>query len=127
MTANLLLDTHVFLWAAAAPDRLRIEVREAIEDRDHDVFVSAATIWEISIKRRLGKVKAPRAIVAKIDKMGFQHLPITLEQAHNAGSLPLHHKDPFDRMLVAQSIGDRLVLVTHDATLGRYGGDVMLV
>lgn len=127
MIGDVLLDTHVFLWAAGDPDRLGTHAREVLEDRRHEVFVSAASIWEIAIKRRLGKLRAPKAVVAKVDQLGFRGLPITLDHAHEADGLPLHHRDPFDRMLVAQAIRERLVLVTHDALLDRYAAATMLV
>ncbi len=119
MTA-LLLDTHVVLWAFADPGRLRPEVRELITDPRHTVFVSAVSIWEVEIKRALGKLRAPGGLGARCVDGGFDPLDITFEHAAVAGQLPMHHADPFDRMLVAQAVVEQATIVTADAAFGRY-------
>jgi len=116
----LLLDTHVLLWwLQGAP--ISEEAAEKIGDTANDVIVSAATVWELSIKRQLGKVDMPPDLVDQCRSEGFALLAIDARHADRAGSLPLHHADPFDRMLVAQAELDTLVLVTRDRTLSSYG------
>jgi PIN domain nuclease of toxin-antitoxin system len=124
---RLLLDTHLFLWAAGGSPLLKPAVRRIIESADQ-VYVSAASIWEIAIKSRLGKIEAhPDELVAAIDASGFQELPVTSAHAAAVWRLPLHHQDPFDRLLVAQSITEPLRLLTADAILGRYSDVVTVV
>lgn len=119
---RLLLDTHVLLWSLAGSPRLSSTAREAIVDAANDVFVSAASMWEASIKRSVGKLRFETAkILAEMEFNGFRELPITARHALAAGDLPLHHKDPFDRMLVAQAIAEGLTLVTSDSALRPYG------
>ena len=117
---NLLLDTHVVLWALVQPDRLRDDVRVLITDPAHAVHVSAATVWEIEIKRAVGKLSAPDGFAAECADRGFDGLPIDLVHAARAGRLPPHHSDPFDRMLIAQAIEDDLVLVSDDRAFDAY-------
>ncbi len=117
---NLLLDTHVVLWALVQPDRLRDDVRVLITDPAHAVHVSAATVWEIEIKRAVGKLSAPDGFAAECADRGFDGLPIDLVHAERAGRLPPHHSDPFDRMLIAQAIEDDLVLVSDDRAFDAY-------
>ena len=117
---RLLLDTHVLLWwLQGAP--ISEEAAEKIGDTANDVIVSAATVWELSIKRQLGKVDMPPNLVDQCRSEGFALLAMDARHADRAGSLPLHHADPFDRMLVAQAELDTLVLVTRDRTLASYG------
>ena len=119
--ARLLLDTHVLLWSLAEPPRLRDRARDAIENADNDVFVSAITAWEITVKRAKGRLIAPDNLSAIVEEKGFTHLPLTFHHAEQAGSLPMHHRDPFDRFLVAQAQVEGLVLVTRDARIPLYG------
>lgn len=124
---TLLLDTHVVLWAFADPDRLSADVRSRITDPRHTVHVSAATIWEVEIKRALGKLRAPDGLHALCVERGFDPLDISLDHAVVAGSLPPHHADPFDRMLIAQAMVQRATVVTADAAFARYEVDVLMV
>ncbi len=117
---NLLLDTHVVLWALVQPDLLRDDVRVLITDPAHAVHVSAATVWEVEIKRAVGKLSAPDGFAAECADRGFDGLPIDLVHAARAGRLPPHHSDPFDRMLIAQAIEDDLVLVSDDRAFDAY-------
>lgn len=117
---NLLLDTHVVLWALVQPDLLRDDVRVLIADPAHAVHVSAATVWEVEIKRAVGKLSAPDGFAAECADRGFDGLPIDLVHAERAGRLPPHHSDPFDRMLIAQAIEDDLVLVSDDRAFDAY-------
>ena len=117
---NLLLDTHVFLWMLADPDRLVAGVRRTITDPNHSVFLSAVSGVEISIKRALGKLEAPAGLAEEAEHRGLTHLPLTFRHAETLDSLPPHHADPFDRMLIAQAIAEGLTLVTHDRKFKPY-------
>jgi PIN domain nuclease of toxin-antitoxin system len=123
---RVLLDTHLLLWALAAPARLPPEARRVI--RDADVYVSAASIWEISVKAALGKLRAdPREVLAALEPAGFLSLPIVGEHAARVASLPPVHRDPFDRLIVAQALVEPMRLLTDDAVLGAYGEIVTVV
>jgi len=123
---RLLLDTQVVLWALAGHRRLSGEARRLIDE--HETLVSAASIWEIAIKAALGKLDAdPEEVRRALDPSGFGELPVTGEHAANVARLPAHHRDPFDRLLVAQSLVENLVLLTADAQLAPYGGLVRVV
>ena len=115
---TLLLDTHVLLWWAADDDRLGPAARERL--RGEGVRVSAVTAWEVEVKRALGRLDAPDDLAALLRQEGFVELPLSLEHAVDAGRLPRHHDDPFDRALVAQARAERLVLVTSDRALEDY-------
>jgi PIN domain nuclease of toxin-antitoxin system len=124
---RLLLDTHVYLWVVMDSPRLTGAARRTIE-RAEQTFVSAASIWEIGIKARLGKIEAdPDQLVAAIEGSGFVELPVRAVHAAAAARLPLHHNDPFDRLLVAQAFNEPLRLLTADAVLARYGELVVVV
>ena len=118
---RLLLDTHVLIWAVSDPDRLDAAVREAVTAPGNVVLVSSASVWEIAIKRALGRIDFPvDELPGLFDRMGVEALPISIDHAIVAGSLPRHHNDPFDRMLIAQAQVDNVVLVTDDADIRRY-------
>ena len=119
--ARFLLDTHVVLWALAEPEKLARPARTALEDSQNEVFVSVVSGWEIAIKRALGKLEAPDELEAAIRMQGFEPLLMTFHHAAQAGSLPPHHRDPFDRMLIAQAQVEGLALVTRDSDIPRYG------
>ena len=102
---RLLLDTHVFLWWCAGSKHLKKRIRNVIADPDNEVFVSAASGYEIAIKRALGKIEIMDNLTDEVDKEGFVHLPVTFFHAEQAGKLPFHHRDPFDRILIAQAPG----------------------
>lgn len=110
----------MLLWALADDPLLKPEARSEIVDSDNDVLVSAASVWEISIKRTLGKLRAPGDLLRQIEMSGLEPLPITLAHADAAGALPRHHDDPFDRMLVAQVVSEGLTLVTRDPGIAAY-------
>lgn len=118
---KLLLDTHVLLWWLADDHRLRERVAEAIASGDNEILVSAASVWEIEIKRAKGTLPAPDDLLDQIDACGFGLLAIEGAHAHAAGRLPRHHHDPFDRMLVAQATAEDAALVTADSALSAYG------
>ncbi|MGD0830048.1 MAG: type II toxin-antitoxin system VapC family toxin [Terracidiphilus sp.] len=117
---RLLLDTHVFLWWDAEAWRLPDELCAAIASPQNEVLVSAVTVWEIAIKRTLGKLSFGRSVGKAIEKHGFLPLPITVEHAERAGELPQLHRDPYDRLLVAQAQLEGLVLATVDDQILRY-------
>jgi len=124
---RLLLDTHIFLWAVAGSRLLKPSVRRLIESAD-EVYVSAASIWEIAIKARLGKIEAdPTALAAAIEASGFLELPVSAAHAAGVAQLELHHNDPFDRLLIAQALVEPLKLITVDEVLVKYSDVVMLV
>lgn len=122
---HLLLDTHVVLWAFSQPDQLSPAVRRDITDPRNVVWVSAATIWEVEIKRALGKLRAPDGLHALCVDRGFDALDISFEHAVAAGSLPAHHADPFDRMLIAQAMVEGAQIVTADPEFRRYDVEVV--
>ncbi|MGA2252007.1 type II toxin-antitoxin system VapC family toxin [Terracidiphilus sp.] len=117
---NLLLDTHVFLWWDTSDTRLPNVLEAAIALAENSVFVSAASIWEISIKRASEKLKFSGSAAGAIRAHGFSALPISVEHAEWAGELPLFHRDPFDRLLVAQAQIEGLTLVTVDEQILKY-------
>jgi len=117
---NLLLDTHVLLWWLDDHPTLSIKARTAIADGRNVVFVSAVVIWEIKIKQALRKLQIPPDFRTILDNQPFNPLPITAAHAHGIGDLPVHHRDPFDRMLVAQAKMEDLTLVTRDDHLKKY-------
>lgn len=123
---NLLLDTHAFLWAVDNAPRLSQNARDAIVGGNNVVFVSAATAWEISIKKAIGKLKVPDGdYLEELRLHRFTPLDITTEHALAVENLPAHHKDPFDRMLVAQAQVERLTLVSHDPRMKVYSVQVI--
>lgn len=117
---KLLLDTHVLLWWLGDPERLGPRALEAIADGANEVLVSPASVWEIEIKRTMGKLEAPDDLLEIIPAQGFQPLPIGLGHAWLAGRLPRHHADPFDRLLIAQAQIEGLTLVSADAVFPLY-------
>jgi PIN domain nuclease of toxin-antitoxin system len=122
---RLLLDTHAFLWWLAGDEALSAAAREAIADEANGVFISAASAWEITTKHRLGKLPGAAAIIADLDgaivDQGFAGLPISVRHGQVAGALPGPHRDPFDRMLIAQAMLENLVLVSSEQPFDAYG------
>lgn len=117
---RVLLDTQVLLWWLANDPQLGNRCKELISDNRNQVFVSAATTWEISIKTALGKLSAPEDMDSIVDDEGFDKLPISLYHGQLAGRLPPLHRDPFDRMLIAQAQTEGLILITADEMINRY-------
>jgi PIN domain nuclease of toxin-antitoxin system len=122
---RVLLDTHAFLWWLDGDRRLPRKVRELIGDANNEVLVSAASAWEITIKARLGKLPGALEVAndvgACVAHQGFSALPISMEHAQRAGTLPGPHRDPFDRMLIAQSQTEGAALVTNESVFETYG------
>ena len=117
---NLLLDTHVLLWWLDDNPSLSKKARMSISDGANSVFVSAAVVWEIEIKKALGKLKIPADFRQVLLQQTFEMLPITVEHAHAVGDLPTYHRDPFDRMVIAQARVEGFTVVTRDSIFGRY-------
>ena len=127
---RLLLDTHLLLWAAASSKRLPDEARDLLEDAANEIYYSAASIWEIAIKSSLGRTDFRidlAALQSALPHVGLTELPVSAAHAVGVSKLPLIHRDPFDRMLVAQSIAEPLTLLTNDALLARYWDGVRVV
>lgn len=122
---RILIDTHAFLWWLAGNERLSQPARAVIDNRENTVLLSAASAWEITTKHRLGKLPGADVvagdIMAAIADHGFQPLPITVAHAERAGRLPGPHRDPFDRMLIAQALAHDLPLVSNESLFDRYG------
>ncbi|WP_432523209.1 type II toxin-antitoxin system VapC family toxin [Kineococcus sp. SYSU DK006] len=121
----LLLDTHVLLWWLSDDERLPERMRAAVADGENEVFVSAASAWEMSIKAALGKLTAPDGLREELQQQGFTELPVTVDDGLAAGALPRHHDDPFDRMLIAQAARRGLQLLSVDRRFTDY--DVQLL
>ncbi len=127
---RILLDTHILIWALIEPERLAPVVRSELEDPSHDVIFSVASVWEIAIKAGLGKSDfrvAPLEIVEAARDSGFVELPIGVRAALRVQTLPHHHRDPFDRLLVAQAMCEPAVLYTADPQLAPYSELVELI
>jgi PIN domain nuclease of toxin-antitoxin system len=121
-----LLDTHALLWALAEPDRLGAQARSALQDPASSVYVSAVSAWEIATKHRLGKLPQAEVLVSGFDRhrrrLGADELNITAEHSLLAGSLDWSHRDPFDRMLAAQSLVESLTIITGDGIFADFTG-----
>ena len=127
---RLLLDTHVLLWALGAPERLGSSTRAKIEDLQNDILFSAASTWEIAIKSALGRPDfgvSPDAILTTALESGFTELPVRSGAAARVASLAPHHRDPFDRLLIAQAITEQALFYTADAHLAQYSDLVHVI
>jgi len=118
---RLLIDTHVLLWADERPRLIAPTLRAAMRDEANEIVISAATIWEIAIKRAIGKLRFDRPIVAAVLALGFEILPVTGSHGEHAGRLPRHHNDRFDRLIIAQAQLEGMVLGTQDRRMRPYG------
>lgn len=127
---KLLLDTQLLLWAAGQPERLSARARKLLDDPGNELLFSAASLWEVAIKSTLGREDfqvEPRLLRRGLLDNGYVELPVTSEHAVGIDTLPPHHKDPFDRLLLAQALVEGVVLLTADAQLARYRGPVRKV
>ncbi len=127
---RILLDTHLLLWALAEPDKLPAAVRARIEDPESEILFSAASIWEIAIKGSLGRLPPaarPDLVVKAAESSGFTELPVRAEAAALVATLPSHHRDPFDRLLIAQAIAEPAAFATVDKALRGYSHLVRLI
>lgn len=127
---KLLLDTHIALWAVSDDPRLSLKARELITTPRNLIWVSAVSIWEIAIKHSLGRGDMPISGAEALEyfrQSGYRMLPVSPEHAAAVEALPAHHQDPFDRLLVAQSLAEPLRLLTHDTAVARYSDAVILI
>lgn len=122
---RFLLDTNALLWVLQTPERLRPEALAVLADRPNEVYVSIASIWESAIKAGTGKLVLPPEFLPTITSSGFRLLAIETTHALRVSSLPRHHRDPFDRLLIAQAMVEGLTLVTSDTMLPRYGVPIL--
>jgi PIN domain nuclease of toxin-antitoxin system len=122
---RILLDTHVLLWWLSGNEALSIPARAAIADADSETFVSAVSAWEIAIKYKQGRLPTAASFIGDIEgtivRHGFLAIPVTMQNGERAGDLPLHHRDPFDRMLIAQALAGSLTLISNERLFDRYG------
>jgi PIN domain nuclease of toxin-antitoxin system len=123
---RLLLDTHILLWWLADSPSLSDRARELIADPDNAVFVSAVSLWEIWLKQSLGKLRLPSDFEQRLAGESFESLPLLAAHTREVASLPWHHRDPFDRMLIAQARVAGLTFVTAGETAAQYGDSVLL-
>lgn len=126
---RVLLDTHVFLWMQGAPERLSAKARAIVENQDNELLLSAASAWEISIKHALGRIDLPdspeRYVPDRMRSSSLQGLNVTHAHALASGSLPLLHRDPFDRMLITQAMSERLAIMTSDDAIKQYSIEII--
>ncbi|MEM9305273.1 MAG: type II toxin-antitoxin system VapC family toxin [Pseudomonadota bacterium] len=121
---RFLLDTHVWLWLQVSPERLDPEVLDQLGNPENALYLSAASAWEIAIKSGLGKLKLPldpaRYVLTRLERTGIREMAVSAAHALRVAALPDHHRDPFDRLLVAQAVIEQLTLVSADPFLRRY-------
>ncbi|MGB0141409.1 MAG: type II toxin-antitoxin system VapC family toxin [bacterium] len=127
---NLLLDTHLLIWVASTPERLSSEALSLLQNPEHKLYFSAVNLWEISIKRRLGRQDFrvdPSLLHRGLIENGYTELAVTSFHCIALEQLPAIHKDPFDRMLVAQAVSEGMLLLTSDSVIAEYPGPIQLV
>lgn len=126
---KLLLDTHVWLWWLTAPEKLGDRTREYLADSGNELFLSAATSWELAIKHGIGRIRLPedpkQFVLSRLERDRIDPLPITHLHALKVAELPHHHRDPFDRILVAQALEESLLLCSVDHEIARYEVDIL--
>lgn len=116
----LLLDAHALVWSLDQDAELSGPARSSIADAANQVLVSAATVWELAIKRANGKIRLPADLAEAVESMGYTGIPITMADAERAAGLPMHHRDPFDRMLIAQALHLDAIIVSRDRAFAAY-------
>jgi PIN domain nuclease of toxin-antitoxin system len=117
---KFLLDTHSLLWTVFEPDKLSTEAQEIIVNQQNIICVSLVSLWEISIKQNIGRLDIPKEFFEVVITGGFEMLSLTIAQIEQYRNLPLHHRDPFDRMLVVQAREQKLILITRDSEISKY-------
>ena len=122
---RVLLDTHAVLWWLSDDHALSEAARAAIANPENEPLISVASLWEIAIKRSLGRLETPDDLPTTIEAEGFAWLAVGTHHAWNVRALPFHHRDPFDRLLIAQALGDRLPVITTDPHFDAYGVEVL--
>ena len=120
---NFILDTHLLIWSINEPSKLSKNTLNIVSNTDNTIFVSAATLWELQIKKSLGKITLPDNFSSLLEKGGFELLNIQINHINKIDILPSIHRDPFDRMLIAQSICENIPLVTNDIEIMKYNLD----
>ena len=120
-----LLDTHSLLWTIFEPDKLSAEAQEIILDRNNIICISIISLWEISIKQNIGRLNIPDKFYEVVRQGGFEILSLTISQIEQYKTLPLYHRDPFDRMLIVQAQQHKLIFITRDSEINKY--DVKIV
>ncbi len=115
-----LLDSHSLLWTIFQPDKLSTEAQEIIHDQNNIICVSLISLWEISIKQNIGRLDIPEKFFEVVSQGGFEIIPLTIPEIEQYRTLPLHHRDPFDRMLIIQAQQQKLILITRDSEIGKY-------
>ena len=125
---RLLVDTHVLLWGINEPHRIPLAVGLAMGSPANETYVSVVCLWEIAIKAKIGKLSAPDDLPERVERHpDYKVLPVTAAHAWRVRTLPLHHRDPFDQLLVAQALIEQMTVVTHDRSISRYGVTILAV
>jgi PIN domain nuclease of toxin-antitoxin system len=122
---KLIVDTYAALWLLAEDDRLSMKADQMLTDASNEVLLSAAVVWEVAIKRSLGKLDAPEGFATMLLDAGAEPLPVGIDHAEAVRSLPWHHRDPFDRLLVAQAVLEGAVLLSNDESLHAYEAPIV--
>ena len=121
-----LLDTHSLLWTIFEPDKLSAEAQEIILDRNNIICISIISLWEISIKQNIRRLDIPDKFYEVVRQGGFEILPLTISQIEQYKTLPLHHRDPFDRMLIVQAQQQKLIFITRDSQINKYDVEIVM-
>lgn len=122
---KFLLDTHSLLWTVFEPDKLSTEAQEIIIDHNNIICVSLISLWEISIKQNIGRLDIPKEFFEVVSNGGFEMLGLTMDQIEKYRTLPLHHRDPFDRMLIVQARQQQLIFITRDSEISKYDVEII--
>lgn len=122
---KFLLDTHSLLWTVFEPDKLSTEAQKIIIDHNNIICVSLISLWEISIKQNIGRLDIPKEFFEVVSKGGFEMLGLTMDQIKKYRTLPLHHRDPFDRMLIVQARQQKLIFITRDSEISKYDVEII--
>lgn len=125
MKRIFLVDAHALLWAADSPERIGNAARDALINPDHTALASAATLWELAIKANLGKLEIPVDFFARLEAAGYRTLHLDRSHFECYRNLPLHHRDPFDRMIIAQAMVEGITIISEDAAFKAYGIEVL--
>ena len=125
--SGFLLDTHILLWLLMERDRVSASMRETLAEQSNTLFASVVTAWELEVKRAIGKLSIPDDLPSLLQENNVQPLSVEFEHVDALRELPLHHRDPFDRMLLAQALAEGLTLVTNDRMLKRYNVPILIV
>ncbi|NJL53613.1 MAG: type II toxin-antitoxin system VapC family toxin [Hydrococcus sp. SU_1_0] len=122
---KFLLDTHSLLWTIFEPDKLSTKAQEIIIDHNNIICVSLISLWEISIKQNIGRLDIPQEFFEVVSKGGFEMIELTMEQIAKYRTLPLYHRDPFDRMLIVQARQQKLIFITRDSEISKYDIEII--